>query len=111
MKKSSKQAFVKVEVRDENNKIISSQVEVKSGSTKIAPGKTESKEKIKPTVSVISSVVQIKSNDDKKEEVVEAVEVDNNNIDKPEYDFLHRQPSEVVDETYKVVMNLYINFI
>lgn len=50
----------------------------------------------KPTQSVIQSVVQIKSDD-------EPAAIIGNNIGEPEYDFLSRQPSEVVEETYKVI--------
>lgn len=99
-KKISKPPIVKVEVRDENNKVISSKVEIQpqptvtlSSGVQVVEGEDGSSHKI------ISSIVEIKT-DGKEPEA--AVEVDANNIDKPEYDFLHRQPSEVVDETYKV---------
>lgn len=46
--------------------------------------------------SIISSVVEIKSND---EEPV----IIGNNIGEVEYDLLSKQPSEVVEETYKVI--------
>lgn len=42
------------------------------------------------------SVVQVKSDD-------EPAVIIGNNIGEPEYDFLSRQPSEVVEETYKVI--------
>ncbi|KAK6637129.1 hypothetical protein RUM44_007543 [Polyplax serrata] len=100
-KKISKPPIVKVEVRDENNKVISSKVEIQpqptvtlSSGVQVVEGEDGSSHKI------ISSIVEIKT-DGKEPEA--AVEVDANNIDKPEYDFLHRQPSEVVDETYKVI--------
>ncbi|CAG9792147.1 unnamed protein product [Diatraea saccharalis] len=50
--------------------------------------------------SKVSSVVQIKSNQPKEEP---AILITNNNIGEPEYDFLSRQPSEFVEETYKVI--------
>lgn len=43
---------------------------------------------------VISSQVQVKSKDE--------APVVKNNLAEPEYDFLSKQPAEVVDETYKV---------
>lgn len=48
------------------------------------------------TSPVISTVVHVKSDDD-------AAVIIGNNIGEPEYDFLSRQPSEVVEETYKVI--------
>lgn len=45
---------------------------------------------------VLSSVVEVQSNP-------EPAAVIGNNIGEPEYDFLSRQPSEVVEETYKVI--------
>lgn len=67
------------------NNIVSSKVEIKQGSQQSATPK-------------LSSVVEVKSN---KEEP--AVLITNNNIGDPEYDFLSRQPSEFVEETYKVI--------
>lgn len=51
-----------------------------------------------PTVQtpILSSVVEIHSNE-------EPAVIIGNNIGEPEYDFLSRQPSEVVEETYKVI--------
>ena len=43
---------------------------------------------------VISSQTQVKSKDE--------TPVVKNNLAEPEYDFLSKQPAEVVDETYKV---------
>lgn len=45
---------------------------------------------------VLSSVVEIHTNE-------EPAVIVGNNIGEPEYDFLSRQPSEVVEETYKVI--------
>ncbi|KAJ8725177.1 hypothetical protein PYW07_016135 [Mythimna separata] len=68
--------------------IVSSKVEVKQG----------------PPASVISpkvsSVVAVKSSQSEEEP---AILITNNNIGEPEYDFLSRQPSEFVEETYKVI--------
>lgn len=43
---------------------------------------------------VLSSVIQVRAKD-------EAPGV-KNNLAEPEYDFLSKQPTEVIDETYKV---------
>lgn len=48
------------------------------------------------TLPIISTVVHVKSDD-------EPAVIIGNNIGEPEYDFLSRQPSEVVEETYKVI--------
>ncbi|CAB3235876.1 unnamed protein product [Arctia plantaginis] len=64
--------------------IVSSKVEVKQG----------------PSASVISSKVQVKSSNGDEEP---AILITNNNIAEPEYDFLSRQPSEFVEETFKVI--------
>lgn len=64
--------------------IVSSKVEVKQG----------------PSAAVISSKVQVKSSKGDEEP---AILITNNNIGEPEYDFLSRQPSEFVEETYKVI--------
>ncbi|CAG9836175.1 unnamed protein product [Diabrotica balteata] len=73
-------------------------VEIVGGSTKLAEpiiaSKVESRKE--PESSVVSSIVQVKSDN-------EAALVIGNNIGEPEYDFLSRQPSEVVEETFKVV--------
>lgn len=77
----------KKEVKSVTN-IVSSKVEVKQG----------------PPASIISSkvnsVIQIKSSQPDEEP---AILITNNNIGEPEYDFLSRQPSEFVEETYKVI--------
>lgn len=112
IKKPSKAPVTKVEIRDENNKIISSKVEIKSATSKppvIWSSKVEVLTNAKPILSskvevvtnqrLPSSIVNILTNEDEEEP---AVEVEANNIDKPEYDFLNRQPSEIVDESYKV---------
>lgn len=48
---------------------------------------------------IISSVVEVISDDEEEQPAL----VIGNNIGEPEYDFLSRQPSEVVEETYKVI--------
>lgn len=67
----------------------------------VVGGPTEQAKKpaVVPTKShntIVSSVVQVKSDE-------EPAAVIGNNIGEPEYDFLSRQPSEVVEETYKVI--------
>lgn len=84
-----------MEVRDEKNQIISSQVEIQSEPT-ILSSIVEVISNDNPKV--LSSIVEVKSSSDEEP----AIEVDANNIDKPEYDFLNRQPSEVVDESFRV---------
>lgn len=48
---------------------------------------------------VLSSVVQVRAKD-------EALGV-KNNLAEPEYDFLSKQPTEVIDETYRVSKTWY----
>lgn len=43
---------------------------------------------------VVSSVVNVQSSDD-----VAGIK---NNLAEPEYDYLSKQPTEIIDETYKV---------
>lgn len=67
------------------HQIIASKVEIHTSSSKSEPS------------AIVSNVVQIKSDD-------EPAQIIGNHIGEPEYaDFLSRQPSEVVEETYKVV--------
>lgn len=70
---------------ESSKNIVSSKVEVKQNEATISGPK-------------LSSVVQIKSKEDEP-----ATLITNNNIGEPEYDFLSRQPSEFVEETYKVI--------
>lgn len=98
-----------VPVKIKKEKIISSKVEIKSEAPVILSSKVEVVTKEQPILSSkvevitnqkpLSSVVHILTSDEDDEP---AVEVEANNIDKPEYDFLNRQPSEIVDESYKV---------
>lgn len=65
--------------------------------------KVETKQNIAPSVvanSKVNKVVEIKSSQSNEEP---AILVTNNNIGEPEYDYLSRQPSEFVEETYKVI--------
>lgn len=50
---------------------------------------------------VVSSVVEVSEDDDEADS--EIVLQDGNAISEPEYDFLSRQPTEFVEETYRVV--------
>lgn len=70
--------------KSEVKNIVSSKVEIKEG----------------PLPSIINSKIEIKSSQAEEEP---AILVTNNNIGEPEYDFLSRQPSEFVEETYKVI--------
>lgn len=51
---------------------------------------------VTPSPPLVSTVVDVKRDD-------EPAIIIGNNIGEPEYDFLSRQPSEVVEETYKVI--------
>lgn len=81
---SKKQNIItKVEVvSSQPPSVLSSKVEVYTSPSTVTP--------------VLSSVVQVQKND-------EPAVIVGNNINEPEYDFLSRQPSEVVEETYKVI--------
>lgn len=70
--------------------------------TNIVSSKVEVKQGPSPSIinSKINSVVEIKSSQAEEEP---AILITNNNIGEPEYDFLSRQPSEFVEETYKVI--------
>ncbi|KAF9409322.1 hypothetical protein HW555_011266 [Spodoptera exigua] len=70
--------------------------------TNVVSSKVEVKQGPPPSIvsSKVSSVVAVKSS---KAEEEPAVLITNNNIGEPEYDFLSRQPSEFVEETYKVI--------
>lgn len=81
--KKKQSVITKVEVVSSQPPVLSSKVEVHtSPSTIVTP--------------ILSSVVQVQKND-------EPAVIVGNNIGEPEYDFLSRQPSEVVEETYKVI--------
>lgn len=85
---SSNSKNKKNEATKSASNIVSSKVEVKQ-----SPPSSIIKPKVK-------SVVQVKSSQAQEEP---AVLITNNNIAEPEYDFLSRQPSEFVEETYKVI--------
>jgi hypothetical protein len=91
---SSKVEVVKVApTKPISSQNIITKVEIVSGPPVIASKVeivTSSKEPI------ISSVVEVKTEE-------EPAVIIGNNIGEPEYDFLSRQPSEVVEETYKVI--------
>lgn len=74
--------ITKVEVLTSQPPLLSSKVEVHTSPSTVTP--------------VLSSVIQVQKND-------EPAVIVGNNIGEPEYDFLSRQPSEVVEETYKVI--------
>lgn len=81
--KNKKQSVItKVEVVTSQPPVLSSKVEVHTSPSTITP--------------LLSSVVQVQKNE-------EPAVIVGNNIGEPEYDFLSRQPSEVVEETYKVI--------
>jgi hypothetical protein len=85
-----------VEVRASPSKILFSHVEVVGGD--IPPSVTAEEnhqDHHNEVPTIFSSVVEVRSSS-------EEPALSGNNIVEPEYDFLSRQPSEVVDETYKV---------
>jgi hypothetical protein len=85
-----------VEVKEGPSKILFSRVEVVGGeippSVDVAENHQDHQNEV-PTI--FSSVVEVRSSS-------EEPALSGNNIVEPEYDFLSRQPSEVVDETFKV---------
>jgi hypothetical protein len=95
------------------SKAISSKVEV----VKVAPSKRISSQNIITKVEIVSGPPVIASKVEivtsSKEPIISSVVevkteeepavIIGNNIGEPEYDFLSRQPSEVVEETYKVI--------
>jgi hypothetical protein len=85
-----------VEVRAAPSKILFSHVQVVGG--EIAPSVTVAQshqDHHNEVPTIFSSVVEVRSSS-------EEPALSGNNVVEPEYDFLSRQPSEVVDETYKV---------
>lgn len=70
--------------------------------TSVVSSKVEVKQGPPPSIisSKVNSVVAVKSSQVEEEP---AILITNNNIGEPEYDFLSRQPSEFVEETYKVI--------
>lgn len=116
--KEQKQIITKVEVVAGPSKIVESSPKPVSKSNKsssknkknepiksvtnIVSSKVEVKQGPPPSIinSKVNSVVNIKSSQPEEEP---AILITNNNIGEPEYDFLSRQPSEFVEETYKVI--------
>ncbi|KAJ0179493.1 hypothetical protein K1T71_005205 [Dendrolimus kikuchii] len=123
--KEQKQIITKVEVVAGPSKIIESgtpkQSSQKSNKQNPSPNNNKNKksETIKSVTNIVSSKVEVKQSppssivSSKVNSVVQikasqaeeepAVLITNNNIAEPEYDFLSRQPSEFVEETYKVI--------
>ncbi|XP_045764134.1 uncharacterized protein LOC123866535 isoform X1 [Maniola jurtina] len=66
--------------------------------TNIVSSKVEVKQNPVPS-SIVNSVIQIKSSHAEEEPAI----LVSNNIGEPEYDYLSRQPSEFVEETYRVI--------
>jgi hypothetical protein len=78
------------------SKILFSRVEVVGGDVPPSVEAAESHQDHQNEVpTIFSSVVEVRSSS-------EEPALSGNNIVEPEYDFLSRQPSEVVDETFKV---------
>ncbi|XP_045487816.1 uncharacterized protein LOC111001722 isoform X1 [Pieris rapae] len=123
--KEQKQIITKVEVYAGPSKIVenNSMKQTSSKPSKPAanqPNKKETKKSqtIKSVTNVVSSKVDVKQNigpsvvvNSKVNKIIEikssqeepAILVTNNNIGEPEYDYLSRQPSEFVEETYRVI--------
>ncbi len=76
--------------------VLSSHVEVQES----IPSIVSHVEKPKPVI--LSSIVEVRSNEEEEAEDDEPVLQVENNIGEPEYDFLSRQPSEFAEETYRV---------
>jgi hypothetical protein len=90
-----------VEVKTGPSKILFSRVEVVGG--EIPPSVTvaqDSQNQDNNIPTILSSMVEVRSSS------VEPA-LSGNDVVEPEYDFLSRQPSEVVDETYKVVHSTF----
>jgi len=90
-----------VEVKTGPSKILFSRVEVGGGeiqpSVAVAQD-SQDQDSNEPTI--LSSMVEVRSSS-------EEPALSGNDVVEPEYDFLSRQPSEVVDETYKVVHSTF----
>lgn len=113
--KEQKQIISKVEIVAGPSKIVESNSPKPSQKPKQSSQPKKKKNEIKSAVNVVSSKVEVKQAplSSKVNSVVNikssglddepAILVTNNNIGEPEYDFLSRQPSEFVEETYKVI--------
>lgn len=89
------------EVKTGPSKILFSRVEVVGG--EIPPSVTvaqDSQNHDNNVPTILSSMVEVRSSS-------EEPALSGNDVVEPEYDFLSRQPSEVVDETYKVVHSTF----
>ncbi|CAH0721522.1 unnamed protein product, partial [Brenthis ino] len=121
--KEFKQIVSKVEVVAGPSKIIENDVAkqlLKSNKQSSQPKKQQSKNQtVKSVTNIVSSKVEVKQNpapssivNSKVNSVIEIKSSQNddepailvsNNIGEPEYDYLSRQPSEFVEETYRVI--------
>ncbi|KAK9759288.1 putative sperm flagellar membrane protein [Popillia japonica] len=93
------------EKHSKKNSVVTKIEIIADPATKINPpivsSHVEVREETKPSIvtsspSIVTSIVEIQPDE-------EPALIVGNNIGEPEYDFLSRQPSEVVEETYKVV--------
>lgn len=120
--KEQKQIITKVEVVAGPSKIVGSvskQTSGKGSKQSSQPKKQQKNQSVKSVTNVVSSKVEVKHNappsaviNPKFSSIVEikssqaeeepAILV-SNNIGEPEYDYLSRQPSEFVEETYRVI--------
>jgi len=90
-----------VEVKTGPSRILFGRVEVVGG--EIPPSVTvaqDSQDQDNNVATILSSMVEVRSSS-------EEPALSGNDVVEPEYDFLSRQPSEVVDETYKVVHSTF----
>ncbi|XP_047546120.1 uncharacterized protein LOC125078018 isoform X1 [Vanessa atalanta] len=118
--KEQKQIITKVEIFAGPSKIVENTPKPVKANKQPSPSKKQDKNQtIKSVTNIISSKVEVKQNsppssiiNSKVSSVVEiksskaedepAILV-SNNIGEPEYDYLSRQPSEFVEETYRVI--------
>ncbi|CAH2063003.1 unnamed protein product, partial [Iphiclides podalirius] len=118
--KEQKQINTKVEVVAGPSKIVESnppkQSSSKSNKQSSQPNKNQKNPTVKSVTNIVSSKVELKQSPSSATNIKSIIEikssqseeepailVTNNNIGEPEYDFLSRQPSEFVEETYKVI--------
>ncbi|XP_032512211.2 uncharacterized protein LOC116766471 isoform X2 [Danaus plexippus] len=84
----------------QQNKQQSNKKQTVKSVTNIVSSKVEVKQNISPS-SIISSKISVVNNKNSPPE--EPAILVSNNIGEPEYDYLSRQPSEFVEETYRVI--------
>ncbi|CAH2092301.1 unnamed protein product [Euphydryas editha] len=120
--KEQKQIITKVEVVAGPSKIVenvSKQPSVKGNKQSSQPKKQQKNQSVKSVTSVVSSNVEVKHNSPPSAGIIpklsSVIEIKSsqaeeepailvsNNIGEPEYDYLSRQPSEFVEETYRVI--------